>query len=213
MATAYLSPFPPRQMLDDDGFPLSAGLVHTYAAGTSTPLTTYVTNSTTGAENTNPIELDSAGRAHIYIPDGVAYKFVVQDEYGALVDQEDGVMIPTITTPPAPNTIETGTIVGFGAGPNAADVTDIPSGYLACDGSAVSRSTYAALYAVIGDNYGNGDGTTTFNLPDTRNTILVGAGATYKQGDGTYTAAPIVKTTSTTLTNYAGVGIQFMIKT
>jgi len=41
-----------------------------------------------------------------------------------------------------------------------------PAGYLLCDGSAVSRTTYAALYAVIGTTYGVGDGSTTFNLPD-----------------------------------------------
>lgn len=44
--------------------------------------------------------------------------------------------------------------------------TTAPSGYLACDGSAVSRTTYANLFAVIGTTYGEGDGSTTFNLPD-----------------------------------------------
>ena len=42
----------------------------------------------------------------------------------------------------------------------------IPTGYLLCDGQAVSRTTYAKLYSVIGDTYGAGDGTTTFNLPN-----------------------------------------------
>ena len=41
-----------------------------------------------------------------------------------------------------------------------------PAGWLLCDGSAVSRTTYAALFAVIGTTYGTGDGNTTFNLPD-----------------------------------------------
>jgi microcystin-dependent protein len=41
-----------------------------------------------------------------------------------------------------------------------------PTGYLLCDGSAVSRTTYADLFAVIGTKYGSGDGSTTFNLPD-----------------------------------------------
>ena len=44
--------------------------------------------------------------------------------------------------------------------------TTIPSGWLLCDGSAVSRTDYAALYAVIGTTYGAGDGSTTFNLPN-----------------------------------------------
>jgi microcystin-dependent protein len=41
-----------------------------------------------------------------------------------------------------------------------------PAGYLLCDGSAVSRSTYADLFAVIASTYGNGDGSTTFNVPN-----------------------------------------------
>lgn len=41
-----------------------------------------------------------------------------------------------------------------------------PAGWLLCDGSAVSRTDYAALYAVIGTTYGAGDGSTTFNLPN-----------------------------------------------
>jgi hypothetical protein len=40
-----------------------------------------------------------------------------------------------------------------------------PSGYLLCDGTAVSRTTYAELYAVTGDTYGAGNGSTTFNVP------------------------------------------------
>ncbi len=49
-----------------------------------------------------------------------------------------------------------------------------PTGYLVCDGSAVSRTTYATLYAVIGNAWGSGDGTTTFNLPDLRGRFLRG---------------------------------------
>ena len=41
-----------------------------------------------------------------------------------------------------------------------------PDGWLLCDGSAVSRTTYASLYAAIGTTHGSGDGSTTFNLPN-----------------------------------------------
>jgi hypothetical protein len=41
----------------------------------------------------------------------------------------------------------------------------VPDGFLSCDGSAVSRSTYGNLFAAIGTTYGAGDGSTTFNLP------------------------------------------------
>lgn len=49
-----------------------------------------------------------------------------------------------------------------------------PTGWLLCDGAAVSRTTYAALFAAIGTAYGTGDGTTTFNLPDLRGRVAVG---------------------------------------
>lgn len=51
-----------------------------------------------------------------------------------------------------------------------------PLGYLLCDGAAVSRTTYAALFAVVGTTYGAGNGTTTFNLPDLRGRGPIGAG-------------------------------------
>lgn len=49
-----------------------------------------------------------------------------------------------------------------------------PSGWLLCDGSAVSRATYAGLFAVCGTAYGAGDGSTTFNLPDLRGRVALG---------------------------------------
>ncbi|MFA4981965.1 MAG: tail fiber protein [Candidatus Omnitrophota bacterium] len=48
-----------------------------------------------------------------------------------------------------------------------------PNGWLLCDGSAISRSTYANLFAIIGTTYGVGDGVTTFNLPDMRGRVVV----------------------------------------
>lgn len=59
----------------------------------------------------------------------------------------------------------------------------IPNGWLLCDGSAVSRSTYALLFAAIGTAYGAGDGSTTFNLPDYRGSI--GAGVGVRSGQNT----------------------------
>lgn len=49
-----------------------------------------------------------------------------------------------------------------------------PAGWLECDGSAVSRTTYADLFTVLGTTYGSGDGSTTFNLPDYRGYFLRG---------------------------------------
>ena len=50
----------------------------------------------------------------------------------------------------------------------------VPNGYLMCDGAAVDRATYADLFAIIGTTYGNGDGSTTFNVPDLRNLFIRG---------------------------------------
>jgi len=63
--------------------------------------------------------------------------------------------------------VQVGTIVPFGA-------TTPPTGFRLCDGSAVSRSQYADLFAAIGTAWGSGDGATTFNLPDLRGRFLRG---------------------------------------
>jgi microcystin-dependent protein len=52
-----------------------------------------------------------------------------------------------------------------------------PAGWLPCDGTAVSRDTYAALFAAIGVLHGAGDGSTTFNLPDYRGRVVAGVDA------------------------------------
>lgn len=57
-----------------------------------------------------------------------------------------------------------------------------PSGWLVCDGSAVSRSMYPALFSVVGTSFGNGDGSTTFNLPNMKGRQPVG----YDAGDASF---------------------------
>lgn len=54
-----------------------------------------------------------------------------------------------------------------------------PDGWIICNGSAYSRTTYANLFAVIGTTFGSGNGSTTFNVPDLRNRVAVGSGSTY----------------------------------
>lgn len=54
--------------------------------------------------------------------------------------------------------------------------TSAPSGYLLCDGAAVSRATYSALFSKINTTWGVGDGATTFNVPDLRGRTVIGAG-------------------------------------
>ena len=76
------------------------------------------------------------------------------------IDMTNHVFVPTGLTP-----------TGF-VGPFAGSTA--PSGWLLCYGQAVSRTTYAALFAVIGSTYGAGDGSTTFNVPDMRGRAAFG---------------------------------------
>jgi microcystin-dependent protein len=79
-----------------------------------------------------------------------------------------------------------------------------PTGWLLCDGSAVSRTTYADLYAAIGTTWGAGDTTTTFNVPDLRGQFLRGydSRATSTSKDTT-TLSGITTNTSTTISGIA----------
>lgn len=65
--------------------------------------------------------------------------------------------------------IPSGTIVAYGG-------ASAPTGWHLCDDTALSRTTYARLFAVIGETYGNGDGSSTFNVPDLRDRVPLGKG-------------------------------------
>ena len=56
--------------------------------------------------------------------------------------------------------------------------SSVPSGFLECNGAAVSRSTYSALFAIVGTTYGAGDGASTFNLPDLQDNVAIGKSGT-----------------------------------
>lgn len=58
-----------------------------------------------------------------------------------------------------------------------------PANWLICDGAAVSRTTYASLFAAIGVQYGSGDGTTTFNLPNLKGRVAVGLDSSQTEFD------------------------------
>ena len=71
--------------------------------------------------------------------------------------------------------------------------TTAPSGWLKCEGQAISRTTYATLFAVIGTTWGAGDTTTTFNVPDLRGMFVRGTG-TNATGGSSGTVGPSVGT-------------------
>lgn len=74
----------------------------------------------------------------------------------------------------APNGVPPGSFLEYGG-------TAAPTGWLLCDGSSVSRATYADLFAVLGTRFGSTSGT-TFNVPDFRRRIALGAGGTVPSG-------------------------------
>jgi len=82
--------------------------------------------------------------------------------------------------------IPTGTVVPWTA-------VSVATGFLECDGTAVSRTTYAALFAIVSTTYGVGDGSSTFNLPDLQDNIAMG-----KSGSKSLASTGGANTTTTT---------------
>jgi microcystin-dependent protein len=158
-----------------NGFPLAGGKLWSYAAGTSTPLATYTTHivdplDPSAVPNTNPVILDAQGRANVFVQDGVGYKFTLTDALDNLIWTQDNVMVPEIEPAPVPSAVPPGGIVMYGA-------ATAPAGWLLCNGAAVSRSTYSGLFAIIGETFGAGNGSTTFNTPDFRQRMPLGVAA------------------------------------
>ena len=79
-----------------------------------------------------------------------------------------------VLLPPTGDTLPVGSISAY-SGEN------IPTNWLKCNGQAISRTTYADLFSVIGTTYGSGDGSTTFNLPNISERVIVG-----NNGDGEF---------------------------
>lgn len=176
-------PFPlPFQQFDDNGAPLNGGKVYSFAAGTATPLATYSDQALT-IPNDNPTILDASGRADIYIDDGVAYDLDIKDRNGVEVRTIEDYSVPTVPAAPVAASVPTGSIVAYGG-------SAAPTGYLLCDGSPVSRVTYATLFGILGTAYGPGNGATTFNLPNLQQRFPLGkatsgTGATLGETGGT----------------------------
>jgi hypothetical protein len=141
MSNVNLSPFGGVgwQFFDNNGAPLAGGLIYTYAAGTTTPQTTYTTIAGTTA-HTNPIVLDAAGR----VPSGeiwllfASYKFVLQTSAAVLIatynDVYSGGSLPAIA-----NFTGNGTTVSFSLG----NATDENSTNVYINGVYQQKNTYS----------------------------------------------------------------------
>lgn len=150
MASVLLSPVGNGyQFFDNDGVPLSGGLLYQYQAGSSTPLATYTTNAGT-IPNGNPIILDSSGRCpnEIWMQTGYSYKFVLQTSTGTNIQTLDNLYPILQTASGSSVSVPTGLIAAW-----SGSIGSIPSGWAICNGL-------------------NG-------TPDLRDKFIVGAGSTY----------------------------------
>ena len=83
---------------------------------------------------------------------------------GSVAVAVDAAIAGNLTVSGSTNIAPVGCVIAYAT-------TSAPAGYLACNGQAVSRGTYATLFALIGTTFGSGDGSTTFNLPSIANPI------------------------------------------
>ena len=124
-------------------------------------LAVLVDNSVTLAK------LDHGTQGDIYYCDtGGAPSRLATGTAGQLLTSGGSGANPSWTAP-----VPAGTILAFGG-------TSAPTGFLNCDGSNVSRTTYAALFTAISTTWGVGNGSTTFGIPDLRRRTPVGSGGT-----------------------------------
>jgi hypothetical protein len=109
-----LAPAPKAQFLSANGQPLVGGLVYTYAAGTTIPITTYSSASGLSA-NTNPIVLNARGEADIWFTNGVSYKMVLKDSTDSTIWTVDNITIAGSMSTQNSNAVSiTGGTIGSG---------------------------------------------------------------------------------------------------
>ena len=163
---ATIAPVFKFQFLDGNGNPLTAGKLYTYFNGTTVPRTTYTTAAET-TPNTNPIILDSAGRADIFLTAGSAYKFVLANAGNVTQYTVDNITSAgTMSTQNASAvTITGGTISGVTiTGPITGDVTGNLTGNVT--GNLTGNVTGGTI---VGESYNGGQ------LAGLRNKIINGS--------------------------------------
>ena len=133
--------------------------VDTWAEGTITSAGRAILDDADAAAQRTTLGLGTAATFDV----GTSANNVVQLDGSSRLPAVDGSQLTGISTFAMPS----GAVMPY-AGASE------PSGWLLCFGQAVSRTTYAALFAVVGTTYGVGDGSTTFNLPDLRGRVVAG---------------------------------------
>ena len=168
------------QFFDRNGAPLSGGLLYTYNAGTTTPVSTYTSRSG-AAFNTNPIVLDASGRtpSEIWLEGGVLYKFVLKDSTFVQIGSYDN--IPAVNDPTTTNNLITV------AGTNALTGLAIPplEGYTAgAQYSFIAQNTNTGAVTLDIDSLGV-KAVTKFGATALSAGDIVGGAMTLVEYDGT----------------------------
>ena len=188
MTTMYLSPLPVQQFVDNNNNLLAGGQLFLYAAGTLTPPAAY-TDSTGSTPLPNPVILNARGEVApsatgtscgLWLDPTLAYKLILAPANDTDPPTNPFWTVDNVVSPQAAILaalaeyeaslagVPIGAMMAYGG-------ATAPSGWLLCYGQAISRTTYSALFAVIGIAYGAGDESSTFNLPDKRGRASIGA--------------------------------------
>ena len=165
MPTVNLSPvINGVNVLSTTGLPLNGGLIYTYQAGSSTPLTTY-TSSSGSVACPNPIILGTDGRCpdEIWLTYGYSYKFVLQTAAAVTIQTLDNIYPILQNAPASAPSLPSGAIIMW-----SGSIGSIPAGWNLCDG--------------------------TNSTPDLRDRFVIAAGSTYAVGATGGSADAIVVT-------------------
>jgi hypothetical protein len=172
MTTAYF-PVPVFRALTSAGLPLAGGLLYTYAAGTTTPQTTYAADGTT--PNANPVVLDSTGTATIRCDSSLSYKFVLKDSGGATQWTIDNYLTGIGTSPSFSGTATIGTLSVTGnatvGGNLAVTGTTTLTGALSADQATIKNLTVTPT-AGRAATFNGVSGTHSVKIADSANTTF-----------------------------------------
>jgi len=138
--------------LDNTGQPLAGGLLYTYQAGSSTPLTSY-TDVNGLIPNANPIVIGTDGRlpSELWFQAGYNYKLVLKDSSGNLIATYDNIYGIIGSIPVAPSSFTTGMIMLWSGA-----IGSIPSGWNLCDGTNGSPDLRDRFVVAAGNSYSVG---------------------------------------------------------
>lgn len=170
MAQGFMIPLPLR-LLDADGAPADGWKIYYTNAGLGTPVTTYSDAGLT-SQNTDPVVTSASGYFRAFVAEAVIVDIEVKNasDVSQFTMESVEAMPDTSGSSPSVTAVPTGGIIAWSTG-------TAPTGFLLCNGAAVSRATYATLNTLLSAAsypFGSGDGSTTFNVPDMRGKFPLG---------------------------------------